>query len=151
VPLDQLAQEATGLPLAFMAVVGCTSIIRPSSICRRPKEGEAAIAGGPPAQRSNNSKAAKCARQCALIHPRDMYQLARKASRRKDRSCRLIVFREDALIVNDDGFETKRQRINGAFLRLDENDEYVIEVYRNRVGTAPTNVYYPTDFSGRAA
>jgi hypothetical protein len=58
----------------------------------------------------------------------------------------LVVFREDA-IVDDDGFETKKKD-QWRVLRLDENDLYVIEIYRNKNGTAPDERYEPTDHAG---
>jgi hypothetical protein len=58
----------------------------------------------------------------------------------------LVVFREDA-IIEDDGFETK-VKDQWRVLRLDENDEYVIEVYRNKNGIAPDERYEPRDNQG---
>ncbi len=58
----------------------------------------------------------------------------------------LVVFREDA-IVKDDGFETVH-RDQWRVLRLDENDQYVIEVYSNKIGAQPDERYYPKDANG---
>lgn len=58
----------------------------------------------------------------------------------------LVVFRED-YIDDDDGFETKIKD-QWRVLRLDENDRYVIEIYRNKVGTAADETYYPKDANG---
>ncbi len=58
----------------------------------------------------------------------------------------LVVFREDA-IVQDDGFETKKAD-QWRVLRFDENDLYVIEIYRNKNGTKPDETYFPTDSTG---
>jgi hypothetical protein len=58
----------------------------------------------------------------------------------------LIVFRED-YVKEDDGFETKKAD-QWRVLRLDETDQVVIEVYRNKIGTLPEERYFPTDFSG---
>jgi len=59
----------------------------------------------------------------------------------------LVVFRED-YIANDDGFETKiadQWRV----LRLDENDEYVIEIYRNKIANGPEETFRPKGPDGK--
>jgi hypothetical protein len=58
----------------------------------------------------------------------------------------LVVFREDR-IVEDDGFETKKKD-QWRVLRLDENDEYVIDIYYNKTGTTPNERYEPRDAAG---
>jgi len=59
----------------------------------------------------------------------------------------LVVFREDR-IIDDDGFETKTKD-QWRVLRLDENDEYVIEIYHARSGPQPAERYEPRDASGK--
>jgi len=59
----------------------------------------------------------------------------------------LVVFRED-YVKKDDGFETTigdQYRV----LRLDENDHYVIDIYRNKMGTKADFTYYPKDGAGQ--
>lgn len=58
----------------------------------------------------------------------------------------LVVFRED-YDKEDDGFETKKGD-QWRVLRLDENGEYVIEIYRDKTGTTPYQRYFPQDASG---
>lgn len=58
----------------------------------------------------------------------------------------LVVFREDR-IIDDDGFETKTKD-QWRVLRLDENDEYVIDIYHAKSGPSPAETYYPRDASG---
>lgn len=60
----------------------------------------------------------------------------------------LVVFRED-FTEEDDGFETKIQD-QWRVLRLDEKDELVIEIYRNKVGTSPEERYFPKGPNGEA-
>lgn len=57
----------------------------------------------------------------------------------------LVVFRED-YVKDDDGFETKIEN-QWRVLRLDENDNYVIEVYRDNK-TAPDQRFYPRGPNG---
>lgn len=59
----------------------------------------------------------------------------------------MVVFRED-YILEDDGFETT-VRDQYRVLRLTKDDEYVIEIYRNKMGTKPDFVFYPKDASGK--
>lgn len=58
----------------------------------------------------------------------------------------LVVFRED-WIEEDDGFETKIKD-QWRVLRLDENDQYVVEIYRNKVGAIPDEQFFPKDAAG---
>lgn len=58
----------------------------------------------------------------------------------------LVVFREDR-IIEDDGFETKKKD-QWRVLRLDENDQYVIEIYHNKTGAEPNERYEPRDAAG---
>ncbi len=58
----------------------------------------------------------------------------------------LVVFRED-YTKDDDGFETKKGD-QWRVLRL-INDEYVIEIYRDKMGNAPVERYFPQDASGK--
>lgn len=58
----------------------------------------------------------------------------------------LVVFREDYL-MQDDGFET---RIGSQWrvLRLDDDDVFNIDVYRDKLGGAVFETYIPKDFNG---
>lgn len=58
----------------------------------------------------------------------------------------LVVFRED-FTEEDDGFET-RIRDQWRVLRLDGEDKLVVEIYRNKIGTAPEVQYFPKDADG---
>lgn len=58
----------------------------------------------------------------------------------------LVVFRED-YDMEDDGFETKKGN-QWRVLRLDANDEYVVEIYRDKLGTTPYARYLPQDATG---
>lgn len=60
----------------------------------------------------------------------------------------LVVFRED-YVDADDGFETK-VKDQWRVLRLTEDDVYVIEIYRNKMGTKPDFTFYPKDAKGEA-
>lgn len=59
----------------------------------------------------------------------------------------LVVFRED-YVLEDDGFETTI-RDQYRVLRLDKDDNYVIEIYRNKMGTKPDFVFNPKDAAGQ--
>lgn len=59
----------------------------------------------------------------------------------------LVVFREDR-VIDDDGFETKT-RDQWRVLRLNENDECVIEIYYGKSGPGPSETYYPKDAAGK--
>lgn len=59
----------------------------------------------------------------------------------------LVVFRED-YVVEDDGFETTI-RDQYRVLRLNANDEYVIEIYRNKMGVSPDFTFTPKDAAGQ--
>lgn len=58
----------------------------------------------------------------------------------------LVVFKE-TYDEEDDGFETKTGE-QWRVLRL-VNNEYVIEIYRDKMGTAPTERYVPKDAAGQ--
>lgn len=58
----------------------------------------------------------------------------------------MVVFRED-YEQEDDGFEVKTGN-QWRVLRLDENDQYVIEIYRDKTGAQPAERYIPKDGSG---
>ena len=59
----------------------------------------------------------------------------------------MVVFRED-YVLQDDGFETT-VRDQYRVLRLDKDDNYVIEIYRNKMGTKPDFVFNPKDANGQ--
>lgn len=59
----------------------------------------------------------------------------------------LVVFRED-YVDEDDGFET-RIKDQWRVLRLDKDDNYVIEIYRNKMGISPEFTYNPKDAAGK--
>ncbi len=58
----------------------------------------------------------------------------------------LVVFRED-YVDEDDGFET-RIKDQYRVLRLDKEDKYTIEIYRNKMGSKPDFAFEPKDASG---
>lgn len=58
----------------------------------------------------------------------------------------LVVFRED-YDKEDDGFETKKGD-QWRVLRLDENGEYLVEIYRDKMGMQPVARYFPQDATG---
>jgi hypothetical protein len=58
----------------------------------------------------------------------------------------LVVFREDR-VIEDDGFETKTKD-QWRVLRLDENEECVIEIYHAKSGPTPAATYYPRGADG---
>lgn len=59
----------------------------------------------------------------------------------------MVVFRED-YVLKDDGFETTI-RDQYRVLRLDDKDEYVIDIYRNRMGSKPDFTFNPKDSKGQ--
>jgi hypothetical protein len=141
VPLDQLAQEATGFGVGFGRFglyVDYPSVLAPES---EVEPGDDAQPGATVA----DLETGEVRPVIRVIPPWDCinYRVKRRGAKL---ILSLVVFREDA-VVEDDGFETKKKD-QWRVLRLDENDLYVIEVYRNKNGTKADETYFPTDASG---
>ncbi|QJD54504.1 portal protein [Sphingomonas phage Kharn] len=79
-----------------------------------------------------------------LVHPKDGINW-RTIRRGAKTILSLVVFKE-TYDEEDDGFETKTGE-QWRVLRL-VNNEYVIEIYRDKMGTAPVERYIPKDASG---
>lgn len=137
VPLDQQAQEAAGF---VMAHGRCGLYVDyPSQSTVEVPEGETA------ATSLQDLEDGEIRPTIKVVSPWDgiNYRVKRRGAKI---ILSLVVFREDA-IIEDDGFETKKKD-QWRVLRLDENDLYVIEIYRNKVGAIPDERFEPTDASG---
>jgi hypothetical protein len=140
VPLDQLAQEATGFATAFGRLGLYVDF--PSKQLEPEAESEDTAAA---ATTLAELETGEIRPTIKVVSPKDIINW-RVKSRGAKKILSLVVFREDA-VVEDDGFETKKKDQWRA-LRLDENDEYVIEIYRNKIGTAPDERFEPRGASG---
>jgi hypothetical protein len=138
VPLDQLAQEATGFATGFGRLGLYVDF--PSKQLEPETEEDSAAA-----TTLAELETGEIRPTIKVVSPKDVINW-RVKSRGAKKILSLVVFREDA-IVDDDGFETKKKDQWRA-LRLDENDEYVIEIYRNKIGTAPDERFEPRDATG---
>ncbi len=129
VPLDQLAQEAGSYAMAY----GRTGLY-----VDYPDTAE-------PASRAEID-AGDIRPTIKVIPPWDgiNYRVVRRGAKI---ILSLVVFRED-WIEEDDGFETK-VKDQWRVLRLDANGEYVVEIYRNKVGVTPDVTYFPQDAAGK--
>lgn len=140
VSLDQLAQSATSYGVAFGR---CGLYVDYPAVDLTPVEadGEQVVAATTVAELETG----EVRPTIKVVAPWDgiNYRVKRRGAKL---ILSLVVFREDA-IVDDDGFETKKKD-QWRVLRLDENDQYVIEIYRNKNGTAPDERYEPTDHAG---
>jgi hypothetical protein len=137
VSLDQLAQEATTLDLAYGRLG--LYVDYPSTAIASDNDEET------PAATVAELETGEVRPTMRAIHPLDIlnYRVKRRGAKI---ILSLVVFREDN-ITDDDGFETKK-RDQWRVLRLDADDLYVIDIYRNKNGTQPEETYYPTDASG---
>lgn len=150
VPLDQVAQEATGFTLAFGrcgVYVDYPSLdneaTEPAGTEESPSIESGQGAGGATIEQLESGDIRPVIR---VISPIDCINY-RVIQRGAKLVLSLVVFREDQVIA-DDGFETRRKDQWRA-LRLDPvTGEYVVEIYRNRVGTSPDEVYMPRDAQG---
>lgn len=141
VPLDQLAQEATGFATAFGRL---GLYVDYPSVQVAPIEGS--DGEEPPAATTlAELETGEVRPTIRVVSPKDIINWRVKRRGAKI-ILSLVVFREDA-IIDDDGFETKKKDQWRA-LRLDENGEYVIEIYRNKIGTSPDETFHPRDASG---
>lgn len=139
VPLKQMAQQASGFALAFGRLglyvdYPSTAIVADDGTEEEQPTSLADIEAGDvrPVIR--------------VIEPWDCINYRVKARGAKI-ILSLVVFREDR-IIEDDGFETKKKD-QWRVLRLDENDEYVIEIYHNKTGPQPNERYEPRDAAGK--
>jgi hypothetical protein len=139
VPLDQLAQELTGFGVAHGR--GGIYIDYPSVEAPVESEGNEEVAAATVEQLESG----EVRPVIRAIPPLDIinWRIKRRGA---SLILSLVVFREDQ-IVEDDGFETKKQD-QWRVLRLDANDEYVVEIYRNKIGTKPDETYMPRDHTG---
>lgn len=137
VPLDQLAQELAGYGVGF----GRGGIYTDYPATNLVDNPEADAAGSTVAELESGE-----VRPMLKVVPAWDCINYRVKQRGAKLVLSLVVFRED-YVKQDDGFETKKAD-QWRVLRLDENDQYVIEIYRNRMGTLPDERYEPTDFSG---
>lgn len=151
VPLDQLAQEATGYGVSFGR---CGLYVDYPAVDTEAQEGseESPIitsGQGTPAGQVGATieqmETGDIRPIMRVIKPQDCINY-RVVQRGAKLVLSLVVFREDQIIA-DDGFET-RHKDQWRALRLDANGEYYVEIYRNRVGTAPDEVYFPVDAAG---
>jgi hypothetical protein len=140
VPLDQLAQEATGFAIGFGR---CGLYVDyPSVAIEASAEGEGTGEFGATLAQLESGDVRPTMR---VISPKDCINW-RVIQRGAKLVLSLVVFREDQ-IISDDGFETK-VRDQWRVLRLDEGGQYTIEIYRNRTGTTPDEKYEPRDAAG---
>lgn len=139
VSLDQLAQDATSKGIAFGR---CGLYVDYPAVAIVATEETGEVVPGTTVAELETGEVRPTMK---VVAPWDCinYRVRRRGARLV---LSLVVFREDA-IVDDDGFETKKKD-QWRVLRLDENDQYVIEIYRNKNGTAPDERYEPTDSKG---
>jgi hypothetical protein len=147
VPLDQEAQRATGYVVAF-GRAGLYVDFPATNLVAGPQNAVAtagAVEGTENAVTLADIEGGEVRPTLRVIPPWDIinYRVKRRGAKIV---LSLVVFREDA-IIDDDGFETRKMDQWRA-LRLDETDQYVIEVYRTRAGNKPDEIYYPTDAAG---
>jgi hypothetical protein len=141
VPLMQVAQELTGFGVGFGRAG--VYVDYPSV---QPVEGQDADNDdAPPATSVAQLESGEVRATIRVVAPWDAINYRVKARGAKI-VLSLIVFREDQ-IIDDDGFETKKKD-QWRVLRLDENDQVVIEIYRSKQGTRADETYYPTDATG---
>jgi hypothetical protein len=137
VPLVQLAQQATDYALAFGRAglfVDYPNMENPAA-----KEDEQAQSTSIAELESGDVRPT-----LRVIAPWDVINWRTKKKGAKV-VLSLIVMRED-YELEDDGFETKTGD-QWRVLRLVE-DQYVVEVYRDKNGAKPIERYFPKDFSG---
>lgn len=142
VPLDQLAQEGTGYATGFGRFGLYVDYPSVQIDAEATDEGsDAPVAATTRAELETG----EVRPTIKVVPPWDAinYRVKRRGAKI---ILSLVVFREDG-IVDDDGFETKK-RDQWRVLRLDENDEYIIDIYRNKIGTAPDETFHPRDAKG---
>lgn len=144
VPLEQLAQELCGYGVS----AGRAGIYVDYPSVETPADGEEANDNddAPAAATLDQLESGEVRPTIKIIPPKDCinWRVKRRGAKL---ILSLVVFREDA-VVEDDGFETKKQN-QWRVLRIDpETDTVVIEVYRNKIGTTADETYYPRDHTG---
>lgn len=136
VPMEQLAQEAVDKNLAH----GRAGLYVDYPNMTNPETGETI---GASIQQVETGQARPTFK---LLHAKDVINWRTKRRGAK-LVLSLVVFREDYEEA-DDGFEATKVKDQWRVLRLDENDIYTIEIYRDKNGTVPFDRYVPKDADG---
>lgn len=139
VPLKQLAQEATDFALGY----GRAGLYVDYPDATSNEEGEGENANVATVADLENGDVRPTLK---LYGPLDVINW-RVMTRGSKIILSLVVLRED-YVIRDDGFESKTGD-QWRVLRIDEDGEYVIDIYRDRQGTKPFATYYPTGGDGK--